>query len=538
MLRRAPLWLVLALVIAGVVSVMPSLAAAEAVAPVCETVVNGAITGPCEITGKTSSVNEKSFEPTMGAAPDGSLYFSTTPGSGIAVGFGAGISKSSDDGATWKDVSAKIQGRRVPLETNDPYIYVDPMTGRIFEFHMQPILACATLSWSDDGGNTWTNNPAGCGPTGAWDHQTMVAAKPRTLDPTGDYPNLLHQCVNAVYAEMCSRSLDGGQTWLPATVAWPNDRPSTRSLCGTQTGHLAAAPDGTLYLPTSDCGTFPTVGVSRDDGLTWTRVKVSTIPMKFEDPAAAVDAAGNVYVSFMDGNGQLFLTISRDAGKTWSTPVKAASDVVDAAKLAMTVGDEGKIAMAYVGTGGIPGQEAGKPDLEDPAAVRWGAFMTTSTNALSDNPTFSTLEVSGTDPLFNGATACGPSVRCAYIVDFIEATITPDGRPYGAFIDGCTGACATAVGAKNNEPGNQGKGLVASLDVDLCEARCPQFGPAPTAAPAPTQPVPPGTPPSGPVPAPGQSAVPGMDMATWQAMDRQADAARADLATGGAARLR
>ena len=535
MLRRAPLWLVLALVIAGVVSVMPSLAAAEAVAPVCETTVDGAVTAPCDVTGVASSVQEKTFEPTMGAAPDGSLYFSTTPGSGVAVGFGAGISKSTDSGASWKDVSAKIQGRRVPLETNDPYIYVDPKTGRIFEFHMSPILACATLSWSDDGGSTWTTNPAGCGPTGAWDHQTMVAAKPRTLTTRG-YPNILHQCVNAVYAEMCSRSVDGGLTWLPSTVAWPNDRPSTQSICGTQTGHLAAAPDGTLYLPTSDCGTYPTVGVSRDDGLTWTRVKVADIAMPFDDPAAAVDSDGNVYVAFADEVGQLWHVVSRDAGRTWSKPVKAASANVTVAKMAMTVGDAGKIAIAYVGTGGIPGQEPGKADLDDQAAVRWGAFMTTSLDALSDSPTFSTLEVTGTDPLFNGANACGRGARCPYIVDFIEATVTPDGRPYGAFVDGCSGTCATSVGARNNEPGNQGKGLVTSVDVDLCEARCPHFGAAPTGTLQPTAPVAPGTPPSGPVPAAGQSAVPGMDMATWQALDRKADAERADLATGGAAR--
>jgi hypothetical protein len=403
---------------------------------------------------------------------------------------------------------------------------------------MQPILACATLSYSDDGAKTWTNNPAGCAPTGPWDHQTMVAAKPRTLQTVG-YANVLHQCVNAIYAEMCSRSVDGGLTWLPATVAWPNDKFGVSgSLCGTQTGHLAAAPDGTLYLPTSDCGTFPTVGVSRDDGLTWTRVKVANIAMPFDDPAVAVDNSGNVYVAFYDKVGQLWFSTSRDAGKTYSTPVKMASDRITAGKLAMTVGDDGKVALAHVSSGSIPGQEPGKAALStaDKAQVRWGAFMTVSTDALSASPTFSTLEVSGTDPLFKTAAACGPAFRCTYIVDFIEATITPDGRPYGAFVDGCTNA--SCKGSGGNNVSGTGIGAVASLDVDLCDARCPRMGPAPSGEPAPTAALPPGTGPAGPTPKAGESPVAGMNAATFAQLRREAYLQRVRLATGGAGQLR
>lgn len=534
-MRLLPLTAAAAVAATVLFPVVASSAEPPVVAPVCETVVAGAVTGECLTTGSTSSVNEKTFEPTMGAAPDGSLYFSTTPTRGLpaGVGFGASISRSTDGGATWADVGARVAGQRVPFETNDPYIYVDPGTGRVFEFHMSPILTCATLSWSDDAGKTWTNNPAGCGPTGAWDHQTMVAAKPRTLTTNG-YPNILHQCVNAVYAEMCSRSLDGGLTWMPSNVAWPNDK--VTAACGTQTGHLAAAPDGTLYLPTSDCGSVPTLGVSRDDGLTWKRVKVADIPMPFDDPAVAVDHLGNVYVAFMDRAGQLYHAVSRDSGATWSAPVKAASAQVDAAKLAMTVGDPGKITIASVATGGIPGQEPGRKALSaaQASAVRWGAFMTTSLNALAPSPTFSTLEVTGTDPLFNTAAACGPGQRCAYIVDFIGAAVSPDGVPYGAFVDGCTGVCAETPGAKNNMPGTAGTGLVARVDVDLCEARCPRLGPAPAQPPGTTAAAPAGLAPA-PQLAPGHSPVPGLDMASFRQLATAAAARRHALATGGAA---
>ena len=539
-MRRVPL---LALVVLGavLVSLLPVGASPLDGTPVtCEAVTgNATAPQPCTVKGAVGDVGEKTFEPTMGAAPDGSLWFSTTPGSGVAVGFGASISRSTDGGATWADAGrAAIAGERVPLETNDPYIYVDPGTGRVFEFHMQPILLCATLSWSDDGGSTWETNPAGCAPTGAWDHQTMVAARPRTVATQG-YPNVLHSCVNAVYAEMCSRSLDGGRTWQPAVVAWPNDRFASNR-CGTQTGHLAAAPDGTLYLPTSDCGTFPTVGISRDDGQTWQRVRVADTPMEFEDPAAAVDQDGNVYVAFADQDGQLWFVVSRDAGGTWSDPVPMTSRRVTAGKIALTVGDPGRIALAAVATGSLDGQVPGKADLstEEADAVRWGAFMTTSVDALAPAPTFQTLEVTGTDPLFNDAAACGPGLRCAYIVDFIEATVTPDGRPYGAFVDGCTARCATAVGAANNVRGNEGRGLVASVDVDLCAARCSRFAPAPAGPAASTPPVPVGTTPVGDVPAGDASPFPGMDRSTFVDLLGRATAERDEVLRTGTARPR
>jgi hypothetical protein len=533
-MRRMSLWVVLAVAAVSLSGVVPTAASGAPLPPVCETTSGGALVAADCAPGTVGQVGEATFEPTMGAGPDGSLLFATTPARGIpaGVGFGASISRSTDGGTSWKDVGARVAGQRVPLETNDPYIYVDPTTGRIFEFHMAPILTCAQISFSDDGGATWTNNPVGCGPTGAWDHQTMVAAKPRFLSTTNGYPNILHQCVNAVYAEMCSRSLDGGLTWSPSTVAWPNDKAS--SLCGTQTGHLAAAPDGVLYLPTSDCGTFPTVGISTDDGLTWKRVRMANVPMPFDDPAVAVDADGVVYATFFDALGQLHFLRSADQGATWTAPVKVTTNQVTAGKVSMVVGDAGKVAIAFVGTGSIPGQYAGRSKLssEENAAVRWGAFLTTSLDALSDTPTFTTTEVTGTDPLMQSTAACGPGLRCAYIVDFIGSAVTPQGRPYGAFVDGCTAVCAVTPGARNNVSGTTGRGVVASVDVDLCEARCPQFGPAPAGAPASTAPLPPGTGAAGPQLPAGASPVPGMATATYRALAAEALAERQALAAG------
>lgn len=429
--------------------------------------------------GKMLNTTAETFEPTLGADPAGNLYFAQADSTGgVAIGFKAGTFRSTDGGTTWQDISPKIAGRNIPPETNDPYVYVDPGTGRMFQFHMSPILTCSIMSFTDNGGSatpTWTTNPAGCFPTVVWDHQSMVAAKPRVLTPTG-YPNILHQCVNAVYANMCSRSLNGGLTWAPPTVTWVNDNLP----CGAFNGHLAAAPDGTLYLPTSLCGEDPVVYVSRDDGLTWTKRVVASADVNGTDPTVGVDPQGNAYVAWVDTKGVLFLSVSKDNGATWSTPVKASAPGITGTMPAIAVGDPGRIAIAYPGTPDLSNGFATDP-LPPASEEAWYPYLSLSLNALDPNPTFESISASGTDPIMRGH-ACQNGGRCSFQVDFIDAIMGPDGMPYAAFADGCTSpACVSGASSSNNE-GGTGKGVVATLaqsPAPFCETRCSKYGPAP-----------------------------------------------------------
>jgi hypothetical protein len=414
-----------------------------------------------------------SFEPTIGATANGDLYFSITPGSGVAIGWSASTAKSTDGGKTWTDIGPTAGGETLPPETNDPYIYVDPGTGRIFQFHMSPILTCSISSYSDDGGETWTTNPVGCAPTGVWDHQTMVAAKPRTVETSG-YPNVLVQCVNAVYALMCARSLDGAFTWQPVPPLYINDYAATEG-CGAQTGHLTAGPDGTIYIPTSVCGTNPSAFVSKDDGETWTLSVMSKTDTPFVDPSVSVDSKGNVYGTWIDNKGFLSMAVSRNDGKSWSKPVEVARGWT-ANMPVIVAGDPGKIAIAYPATDDLQkgyrtkGYSMSGGDPEVTRGVSWGGNITTSTNALDAKPKFDTVVTTGKDPLGRGA-MCGAATRCNIQIDFIEAVIGPDGRPYAAFIDGCTGQCAESA-AMPNDPGT-GMGLMATLPGPrLCASLC------------------------------------------------------------------
>ncbi|MDQ3991157.1 MAG: glycoside hydrolase [Actinomycetota bacterium] len=360
-----------------------------------------------------------------------------------------------------------------PPETNDPYIYVDPGTGRVFTFHMSPILTCSISSFSDNGGQSWQTNPVGCGPTAVWDHQTMVAAKPRQFDTIG-YPNVLHQCVNAVYAAMCSRSIDGGVTWQPSVPAY--DNPHLTSLCGAQHGHLAAGPDGTVYLPTSRCGTRPEIFISRDDGLTWQQSVVSNINIPFVDPTVSADSEGNLYVSFIDESGWLYYSVSRNGGGSWSEPVRIAEGWTTQMPV-IVAGDPGKVVVAYPATDDLPEGFATTGYGSSSTGVAWGANFSVSYNGLDENPTFETVVATGDDPI-GRRNVCGRGTRCNILIDFIEAVIGPDGYPYASFVDGCLGACVT-----NQSSGNKsgtGVGLMTTLvsGTPLCEETCWRYRPS------------------------------------------------------------
>lgn len=424
--------------------------------------------------GKASALSTgfESFEPTLGTTSNGDLYFSTTPGRGVAIGWDASIAKSTDGGKNWEDVGPRLPtGHSMPPETNDPYIYVDPSTDRVFTFHMAPALVCATLSYSDDGGESWQSNPNGCSPTAIYDHQTIVAAKPRETATNG-YPNILHQCVNAVYAAMCATSTDGGFSWGPSTMVYPKPQPTQG--CGAQHGHLTAGPDGHVYLPTSLCGTFPTVFISGDDGKTWRESRIAEMDTPFVDPTVSVDAKGNLYASFIDEKGFLYFTTSTNNGETWAKPTRIAQGYT-ANMPVIVAGDPGKIAVAYPATDDLPDGYDTEGYLDGSQAelaktVDWGANFTVGYNALDAKPKFKTVVSTGKDPLGRGK-VCVRGTRCLFLIDFIEAVIGPDGRPYASFSDGCLDLCAKEPAAHK---AGTGVGVLTTLQTGpkLCSSVC------------------------------------------------------------------
>ncbi|MFO1534387.1 MAG: sialidase family protein, partial [Thermoplasmatota archaeon] len=221
-------------------------------------------------------------EPTLGVDPKGAVYMTATAPGGARSGGGPTVVRSTDKGQTWASVGPKLPtGTDTHPTSFDPYVYVDPLTGRVYMDDLLPV-SCSFLSWSDDQGATWTTNPYACGNTNVNDHQTIGTAKPRLAPAMPLYPNVLYFCSNNVYNTACATSLDGGLTFTPQRPAYPggeapaegNDcQPSAdgaaNCVCGGLSGHVKGGPDGKAYLPKGQCG-FASVAVSADDGLTWT----------------------------------------------------------------------------------------------------------------------------------------------------------------------------------------------------------------------------------------------------------------------------
>lgn len=438
-------------------------------------------------------INHNAGEPTLGLTKDGSIFYAAitfandvagqdlcpqTPVGGSPTCLPrTDILRSDDAGVTWKLVTPYAPGGvvRAHATTGDPYVYVDPTTNRVFDIDQQDI-ACYILSTSDDKGATWLGPTDACFDAPA-DHQTLVTAKPRTIPPSPLYPNLVYVCYNQITHSLCVRSADGGLTFQATTPPYqsipsakPNETDPTNpdlAVCSGLVGHVKAAPDGTLYLPRRNCDE-PIVAVTQDDGVTWTTALVSKKKAYFgggatvgADPAVAVDAKGVAYYVFQSADGHLQLHYSKDQGKTWSAGVDVLAPGLSVGHLpALIAGDEGRLALAYVGTDVVGGYAAEKANMTN---ATWDGYLAIVTNASSDAPSLVTTRVNPhADPLVRGA--CGPG-RCPGLYDFIDVQVDADGRPWATFVDACTKKCATPEGTDKDNSRGGGMGLVATLAV-------------------------------------------------------------------------
>lgn len=391
-----------------------------------------------------------SGEPSIGLDSKGTLYlypaFGTTPlpGPTLDRANGLGMARSRDHGLTWTHQVSKVAGLvNWHPTTADPFMYVDPATGRVFmEDLIVPPFNCSNLSFSDDGGETWTQTLGGCL---EWDHVSYGSGKP-TVSATQGYPDVVYRCAIEFVmttliseATACQKSLDGGLLWQPpgdpAFLFGPDGTPYVPSTCNGAAHHLFVDHRGWLWLPRGWCGS-PYVALSKDEGATWQRFKISDERLAGggHDAGVAVDTNGTVYYFWVRSDLKPYLSVSHDEGKTWSAPVAVAPPGLKAAgNPSMTAGGAGKIGLAYAANFDFDGGKG----VHGVVAVGYGAD--------GPSPTFQSALVNPKDaPIDEGA--CDGYV-CPGQADFVTITLGPDGAPWSSYMNRNHLAAGTIWGA-------------------------------------------------------------------------------------------
>ena len=375
-------------------------------------------------------------EPSLGVTSDGTIF--TTAG-------GKDIGRSTDHGKTWKMVTPAVTDVLVAPKTSlDPWVWVDPVTDRVYDAPLYVV--CTWASWSDDNGESWKANPlAGCG-TPAHDHQKLTTGAPAEGVKVDGYENVVYYSYNSFRREgtVILASYDGGKTFGNERVVHEQDR------ChGGIAGPVIVAADGTAYSPKPTCDGIH-VAVSRDSGKTWEVTgkvtDVGNAPALASMTDAAVDAAGNAYAVWTGEDGLTYLTLSKDEGASWSPAIRVSPPTLNATVYpVIAAGADGRIVVGYLGTPSDTDGWKTKDAQSADADTVWHAYLTFVDAAASDARAFTTLQVTPEDdPVQMGCIwQSGGKNDCRNLADFIDLVVGKDGRPYLVFADGCK-ACKSA----------------------------------------------------------------------------------------------
>ena len=323
---------------------------------------------------------------------------------------------------------------------------------------------------SDSDGNLWTNFVAGGAPAGP-DHETFgggpynnSSTPPPPAHPL--YPNAIYYCSqNIAGGAECSRSDNGGVSFGPGVDIF-----NPVECYGGIHGHVKVGPDGTVYVPNSSCsaGTGSQgVAVSLDNGLTWVD---HTVPNSVGsgDPSVGIGSDNTVYLGYVNGDGRPHIAVSTDHGTTWTNdfevgrPVDcppgdqfAPCRIKSAVFPTVVAGDGDRAAFGFLGS-----TDGGNyQDLSTFFGI-WNFYVATTYDRGAH---WVTVNATEGDPVQKGA-ICLAGILCSSsnrnLLDFNDIAVDREGRPLGAYADGCVlppiGTCSPA----NNYTGRSNKAAI------------------------------------------------------------------------------
>lgn len=379
---------------------------------------------------------------------------------------------------TWGD--ATVPGASPNI---DPILVTEPKSGTtIAGGDTGP---CSALFNTTDDGATWLPSIP-C--TGTIDHPTVGYA-PSSADPTKTVYYYCQHGLSVVSVagqpedyDNCSSSTDG-LTWVPGAPLSTD--------CLSLHGHIKGGPDGTAYLPSVNCfdaANHNLVGglKTTNDGLTFSGYTIpgAATPADGFDPSVTVDAGNTLYEGWDNaGNYHPVVAVSHDHGATWGQTVDLANQVspplVASTFPTLVSGDAGRAAYSFLGT------SVGQAGVDPFTTGFHGAWYLYTAFTFDGGQTWTTVRDTST-PVQYGEIDAGGTLTGGQrnLLDFIDSSVTKDGRVLVAYADGCLSDCE-AQGAAGNQAGAEtlsthkwasvayqkvGKGLFAAYDVAVAPA--------------------------------------------------------------------
>ena len=335
--------------------------------------------------------------------------------------------RTSPPAASWSDVSSTYSQLNL-----DPILATDAATGLTLAGGDDG--PCSLLSASSDDGASW-RPVAPC--SVLVDHPTVGIGPFAGAVPVGATgTRIAYYCQQYPVLDECARSLDGGATWSPGTPVSGG--------CISLTGHVKVARDGTAYLPIRSCSTATSTdvggGLSTDNGLTWTSYAIpdALTPAAGFDPSVGTTSDNTVYESWARaGDYHPVITWSHNRGVTWAPQVDLAGTVHPALTAstfqAVVGGNAGQVAVAYLGSA-VP-VPAGSTPFDSTYHGVWYLYVSFSYDG---GRTWRTVRATPTPVqrgyLCSGGTSC---LAGRNLLDFMDASLTPDGRVVVGYANGC-----------------------------------------------------------------------------------------------------
>jgi fibronectin type 3 domain-containing protein len=317
----------------------------------------------------------------------------------------------------------------------DPILSTDPVSGTTIAGGDTG--ACSAMYRSADDGASW-DATLPCSIT--TDHPTVGWAPSATTPGSRIWYYCQQQSLQA-----CATSTDDGQTWLPGVPVWTLD-------CEHYHGHIRGSADGTTYLPSHTCfdanGDIRVGGLrTTDDGASWSPYTIPTAvePAAGFDPAVATTPDNTLYEAWNQADDyHPVIAVSKDHGTTWGSTIDLAGTtspaIVASTFPTLVAGDNGRVAYSFLGTAeGTPGANPFTKGFH-------GVWYLYTSFTYDGGKTWKTVRATDT-PVQRGEIDSGGTTTTGQrnLLDFMDSSLTKDGRVVVGFADGCLADCETAA---------------------------------------------------------------------------------------------